>query len=154
LELTLSGEAPNNAAKLLDHRSRVNFGCKYILFLVQISVQMNNTCSFLNRHVIVDTNTLNDYELAGLVFNALGEVGVSRWNFDGVARLENEFSIGVPGFHAHRAFHAEKRVCNFTVKVPGHTLSGSEAQLADPQTRRLGQRETRFGRVISLPGFA
>jgi len=41
LELTLHGAVSSNAAKLLDRCSRGNFECKYILFLVQISVQIN-----------------------------------------------------------------------------------------------------------------
>ena len=41
LKLTLHGEVPSNAAKLLDRCSRGNFECKYILFLVQNSVQIN-----------------------------------------------------------------------------------------------------------------
>ena len=42
MELTLSGEAPGNATKLLDRCSQVNFGRKHKLFLVQIWVQMNS----------------------------------------------------------------------------------------------------------------
>jgi hypothetical protein len=40
-ELTLPDAARSNTVKQLDRRNRGNLECKYILFLVQISMQMH-----------------------------------------------------------------------------------------------------------------
>jgi hypothetical protein len=40
-ELTLPDAARSNTVKQLDRRNRGNFECKYMLFLVQISMQMH-----------------------------------------------------------------------------------------------------------------
>ncbi len=42
-ELTLPDGARSNTVKQLDRRSRGNLECKYMLFMVQISMQMNTT---------------------------------------------------------------------------------------------------------------
>jgi hypothetical protein len=41
-ELTLPDAAQSNAVKQLDRRNRGNLECKYMLFLVQISMQMHS----------------------------------------------------------------------------------------------------------------
>ena len=42
-ELTLPDAARSNTFKQLDRRKRCNLECKYMLFLVQISMQMHNS---------------------------------------------------------------------------------------------------------------
>ena len=45
-ELTLPDAARSNTVKQLDRRNRGNFECKYMLFLVQISMQMHSAQSY------------------------------------------------------------------------------------------------------------
>ena len=54
-ELTLPDAARSNTVKQLDRRSRGNLKCKYMLFLVQISMQMHTLGAYstCNEHAAV-----------------------------------------------------------------------------------------------------
>jgi len=70
-ELTRSGTAPSNVANLLEQYSRVNFVCNHMLFLAQISVQINSVGPMVATALVA---TVGDVYLRTLLIHGAGAV--------------------------------------------------------------------------------
>jgi len=93
--------------------------------------------SIVGWHIIVAAYSLNRQKLTGLLINALHKM-VAAWRYcDGLARLKNENSVGIPDLDRHRTLHADQRVGDFIVIMPGDKLAGGECQLTYAQTRYI-----------------
>src|SRR5438094_5117479 len=92
-----------------------------------------------HRIEVIGADALQRGKLAGTAILAGRAMGTSRRDEAGVAGIELEHLTRRPGFHHHRALHAEEAVADVAVPVPRHLLAGIEGHHDHPQAGRLFQ---------------
>ena len=110
-ELTLPDAARSNTVKQLDRRSRGNLKCKYMLFLVQISMQMHTllhqrrcaglVCRKIRFRLILKTLEAI-YQVRGS--DRVGMFRITRRNLGIVTHLETQF-------YCKTISHGNRQVC-------------------------------------------
>ena len=83
-ELTLPDSARSNTVKQLDRRNRGNFECKYMLFLVQISMQIHRLPFIRDGAVTQGENQKQSCYLTSLLTLPVFHI---KWYFWGVVLL-------------------------------------------------------------------